>query len=132
MAPTINIIKNNVDVETDEENPVEKAAKTKQNGKSKLAINTWALTLKIKIPNKFASCLDWGARRGKQDAGTDALKNNVDVETAVKDQVVKTIKTKQNAESELTINTWAYIIEYRIPNKVENTKENTDEVAAST
>ena len=45
---------------------------------------------------------------------------------------MKTIKTKQNAESELTINTWAYIIEYRIPNKVENTKENTDEVAAST
>ena len=53
-----NIIKNNVDMETDEKNQVEKAAKTKQNAKSKLAINTWALTLKIKIPNKFASCLD--------------------------------------------------------------------------
>ena len=58
LAPTVNIIKNDVDVKTNEENPVEKAAKTKQNAKSKLAINTWALTLKIKIPNKFASCLD--------------------------------------------------------------------------
>jgi hypothetical protein len=37
-------------VETVEKNPAEKAAKTKQNAKSKLAINTWALTLKIKIP----------------------------------------------------------------------------------
>ena len=55
MAP---IIKNNVDVDTDEKYQVEKAAKTKQNAKSKLAINTWANILKIKIPNKFASCLD--------------------------------------------------------------------------
>jgi hypothetical protein len=55
LAP---IIKNNVDEETDEKYQVEKAAKTKQNAESKLAINTWALTLKIKIPNKFASCLD--------------------------------------------------------------------------
>ena len=43
-APTINtwinIIKNNVDVETDEKYQVEKAAKTKQNAKSKLAVNT--------------------------------------------------------------------------------------------
>jgi hypothetical protein len=45
---------------------------------------------------------------------------------------VEAVKTKQNAESELAINTWAYIIEYRIPNKFENIKENTDEVAAST
>jgi hypothetical protein len=92
-------------VETDEKNPAEKAAKTKQNAKSKLAINTWALTLKIKTPNKFASCLDWGVRRGKQDAGTCALKNNVDVETVEKDQVVQAVKTKKNAESELAINT---------------------------
>jgi hypothetical protein len=43
-------------VETAEKNQVEKAAKTKQNAESKLAINTWTHTLKIKIPNKFARC----------------------------------------------------------------------------
>ena len=86
------------------------AAKTKQNAESKLAINTWALTLKIKIPNKFASCLDCGVRRVKQDAGTNALKNNIDVETAEKDQVVKAVKTKQNAESKLAINTCVHIL----------------------
>ena len=56
MAPTINIIKNNVDVEIDEKNQAEKAAKTKQNAKSKLAINTWAHTLKTRTTNKFARC----------------------------------------------------------------------------
>ena len=39
-----------------------------------------------------------------------ALKNNVDVETTVKDQVVKAVKTKQNAESKLAINTWVHIL----------------------
>jgi hypothetical protein len=48
LAP---IIKNNVDVGTDEKNQVEKTAKTKQNAKFKPTINTW--TLKIKIPNRF-------------------------------------------------------------------------------
>jgi hypothetical protein len=56
LAPTINFIKNNVDVETAEKNQVLKAAKTKQNAESKLAINIWAHILKIKIYNKFARC----------------------------------------------------------------------------
>jgi hypothetical protein len=56
LAPIINFIKNNVDVETDEKNQAEKAAKTKQNPKSKLALNTWALTLKTRTTNKFARC----------------------------------------------------------------------------
>ena len=99
MAPTINFIKNNVDVETAEKNQVEKAAKTKPNAESKLAINTWAHTLKIKIPNKSARY----------------HKNNVDVETAEKDQVVKAAKTKRNAKSKLAINTWA--LKIKIPNK---------------
>jgi hypothetical protein len=124
--------KKNVDMVTVEKNPAEKAAKTKQNAKSKLAINTWALTLKIKTPNKFASCLDWGVRRGKQDAGTGALKSNVDVETTEKDQVVKAVKTKQNAKSELAIYTWANILKHKIPTQFENIKENTEEMVAST
>ena len=54
LAPTINFIKINVDVETAEKNQVVKAAKTKQNAKSKLAINTWAHSLEIY--NKVAKC----------------------------------------------------------------------------
>ena len=54
------------------------------------------------------------------------------METAEEDQVVKAVKTKQNAESKLAINTWVHILKYKIPNKFENVKENTDEVAAST
>jgi hypothetical protein len=45
-------------METIKKNPAGKAAKTKLFAKSKLAITTWALTLKIKIPLKFASCLN--------------------------------------------------------------------------
>ena len=39
------------------------------------------------------------------------------METADKDQVVKAVKTKQNAESKLAIHTWAYRPKYEIPNK---------------
>jgi hypothetical protein len=42
-------IKSYVDEETDEKSPAVKAAKTTLYAKSKLAINTWALTLKIKF-----------------------------------------------------------------------------------
>ena len=99
MAPTINFIKNYVDVETDEKNPAVKAAKTKQNAKSKLAINTWALTLKIKTPNKFARY----------------YKKNVDVETIEENPAEKAAKTKQNAKSKLAITTWA--LKIKNPNK---------------
>jgi hypothetical protein len=34
--------------------------------------------------------------------------------------------------SELDINLWSYIVKHRIPNRVGNFEENTDEVAAST
>jgi hypothetical protein len=54
LAPTVNFIKNNIDVETAEKNQVVKAAKTKQNAESKLAINTGAHILEIY--NKFARC----------------------------------------------------------------------------
>jgi hypothetical protein len=49
-------IKNYADEEADEKNPAVKAAKKTLYAKSKLAINTWALTLKVKTPNKFARC----------------------------------------------------------------------------
>jgi outer membrane protein assembly factor BamE (lipoprotein component of BamABCDE complex) len=45
---------------------------------------------------------------------------------------VKAVKTRQNAESKLVSNTWAYIFKYKSPNKFGNVKENTDEVVAST
>jgi hypothetical protein len=41
---------------------------------------------------------------------------------------VKAVKTRQNAESKIATNTWAYIFKY----KFENVKENTDVVVAST
>ena len=66
-------IKNHVDAETDKKNPAVKAAKTTLNAKSKFAINTWALTLKIKTPNKFARY----------------YKKNVDVETIEKNPAGK-------------------------------------------
>ena len=50
-----NTIKNNVDVEIAEKNPVEEAIKTKQNTEDRLTINIWAPIFKNKIPNKFAS-----------------------------------------------------------------------------
>ena len=57
-APTINawanIIKNNVDVETDEKDRVEEAIKTKQNAEYTLTAITCAPILKTKTPNKFA------------------------------------------------------------------------------
>jgi hypothetical protein len=43
------------------------------------------------------------------------IKNNVDVETAEKNQVEKAAKMEQNAESKLAINTWTPIIKIKIP-----------------
>ena len=94
-------IKNYVDEETDEKNPAVKAAKTTQSAKSKFAINTWALPLKIKTPNKFAG----------------DYKKNVDVETVEKNPAEKAAKTKQNAKSKLAITTWALTLKIKIPNK---------------
>ena len=61
-----------------------KAAKTTLYAKSKLAINTWALTLKIKTPNKFARY----------------YKKNVDVETIEKNPAGKAAKAKLYAKSQ--------------------------------
>ena len=44
-------------METIEKNPAGKPAKTKLYAKSKIAITMRALTLKIRIPSKFTSCL---------------------------------------------------------------------------
>jgi hypothetical protein len=113
LAP---IIKKNVGVETDVKHQVVKAAKTKQNAKSKLATNTWAL--KIKIPNKFK---DKVAKIGAKYQLHPAQRC---VEIAEKNQVVKASKTKQNAESKLAINTWAHILESIKNNVEEKTAKN--------
>ena len=76
-----------------------KAAKTTPYAKSKLAINTWALTLKIKTSNKFARY----------------CKKNVDVESIEKNPAGKAAKTKLYAKSVLAITTWSLTI--KIPNK---------------
>jgi tRNA 2-selenouridine synthase SelU len=55
------------------------------------------------------------------------IKNNVNMETAEKYQIVKAAKTRQNAASKLAIDNWTHILEI-IKNDVE---EKTDEVAAS-
>jgi hypothetical protein len=48
----------------------------------------------------------------------NVTKNNVNVETAEKYQIVKAAKTRQNAAFKLAINTWAHILEI-IKNDVE-------------
>ena len=78
-----------------------KAAKTPPYAMSKPAINTWALTLKIKTSNKVVR---------------DYKKNYVDEEIAEKDQVEEAVKTKQNSEYTLTVNPCVPILKNKIPN----------------
>ena len=61
-----------------------------------LATNTWAL--KDRSPTSSRT-------KPPRSAPTIIFFKNIDVETAEEDQVVRAVKTKQNAESELAINT---------------------------
>ena len=45
---------------------------------------------------------------------------------------MKAVKTRQNAESKIATNIGAYSFKYKSLNKIENVKENTDKVVAST
>ena len=107
-----NIIKNDVEVETAEKTQGEKAACHQHLGPQDRS----PTSSRTKPP---------------RSAPTINFFKNIDVETAEEDQVVRAVKTKQNAESELAINTWSYIIEHRTSDKFENFEENTNEVAAS-